>query len=171
MSVCTHSYVTRLFSRPFLCASGVAIAFGPIPVPSPESALIGKNFEVIVLRDFFLWTNCSRSCLIVSFLESNGLNSTSVGPRQSFSFIGSSNWVSSLTLVARSLSTLNAWQNLSISLPPRTKRKSLRSSVKQGYRFYVEFTRMHSSDDQYRCSGINVDHQCERDPNTWDRYA
>ena len=30
---------------------------------------------------------------------------------------------------------------------------------------------MDSSNSQYRCSGINVDHQCERDPNTWDRYA
>jgi hypothetical protein len=46
MSVCTHSYVTRIFSRPFLCASGVAIASGPIPASSLESALIGKNYNI-----------------------------------------------------------------------------------------------------------------------------
>lgn len=39
-----------------------------------------------------------------------------------------------------------------------------------GCRFYVSFTQIDSSASQYRCSGINTDHICAQDSNTWDRY-
>lgn len=42
--------------------------------------------------------------------------------------------------------------------------------MKQGCRFYVAFTETDSI-AQYRCSGNNTQHKCERDPDTWDRYA
>jgi hypothetical protein len=35
----------------------------------------------------------------------------------------------------------------------------------------VTFTELAPGAAKYRCSGINAIHQCERDPNTWDRYA
>ena len=35
----------------------------------------------------------------------------------------------------------------------------------------MTFTRLTPTAAKYRCSGIHAIHQCERDPNTWDRYS
>ena len=35
----------------------------------------------------------------------------------------------------------------------------------------MTFTELTPAAAEYRCSGINAIHQCERDPNTWDRYS
>ena len=35
----------------------------------------------------------------------------------------------------------------------------------------MTFTELTPGAAEYRCSGINAIHQCERDPNTWDRYS
>lgn len=43
--------------------------------------------------------------------------------------------------------------------------------MKIGCKFYVAFTKSSSESGQYRCSGINPQHQCTPDPMTWDRYA
>ena len=35
----------------------------------------------------------------------------------------------------------------------------------------MTFTELTPTAANYRCNGINAVHQCERDPNTWDRYS
>ena len=35
----------------------------------------------------------------------------------------------------------------------------------------MTFTELTPAAAEYHCSGINAIHQCERDPNTWDRYS
>ncbi len=48
-------------------------------------------------------------------------------------------------------------------------RKRRGASSKQGCPFYIAFIEIEPS--KYRCNGIGALHTCERDPNTWDRYA
>lgn len=43
--------------------------------------------------------------------------------------------------------------------------------MKTGCAFYLAFTEITPGSGTYRCSGIGALHQCERDPNTWERYA
>ena len=44
------------------------------------------------------------------------------------------------------------------------------ASMKTGCKFFIAFTWL-DSDQKYRCSSINSQHQCTQDPVTWDRYA